>query len=49
MKDFKIVVARKEEIDFSLKEETNGHFVYVPGGDNIDHIPGILRLKYFVI
>lgn len=39
MKDFKIVVARKEEIDFSLKEETNGHFVYVPGGDNIDHIP----------
>ena len=43
MKDFKKVIARKEEIDFSLKEETNGHFVCVPARENIDHIPGILR------
>ena len=43
MKEFKKIVGRKEEIDFSL-EETNGHFVYVLSRGNNDHIPGNFKL-----
>lgn len=42
MKEFKKIVTKKEEINFSIKEETNGHFVYVPFKENSDHIPGKL-------
>lgn len=39
MKEFKKIVTKKEEINFSIKEETNGHFVYDPFKENSDHIP----------
>ena len=45
MKEFKKIITKKEEINFSIKEETNGHFVYVPFKENTDHIPGKLSLK----
>ena len=42
MKEFKKVVERKEDIDFSL-EERNGHFVYLPSRTTIDQLPGKLK------
>ena len=46
MKEFKRIVTKKEEINFSIKEETNGHFVYVPFKENSDHIPGKLSFAF---
>jgi len=45
MKDFKIYVARKDEIDFSLVEK-NGHVVYVPAKGKSGQVPGILKAKF---
>ena len=45
MKEFKKIITKKEEINFSIMEETNGHFVYVPFKENTEHIPGKLSLK----
>ena len=45
MKDFKIYVARKDEIDFSLVEK-NGHVVYVPAKGKSGQVPGILKANF---
>ena len=46
MKEFKKIVTKNEEINFSIKEETNGRFVYVPFKENSDHIPGKLSFAF---
>ena len=48
MKEFEKIITKKEEINFSIKEETNGQFVYVPFKENSDHIPGKLSFICFI-
>lgn len=45
MKDLKKYVARKDEIDFSLKEKS-GHVVYVPAKGKSDQVPGNCDSKF---
>lgn len=45
MKDFKKYVARKDEVDFSLKEK-NGHVVFVPAKGKSDQVPGIVAANF---